>query len=153
MKARYDEAVGALSSGAYQRADVLFTGIVRDASDRYLDAGKLLLQAKSGSKDAALKIYANAVELEKRDEYDKAIQEFRRAHDTDPNTFTVDADIKRVTEKKTALGLKRCEEGNANFLLKRNAPALQAYEEVLRLLPSDHTCFAQAKERVALLKK
>jgi tetratricopeptide (TPR) repeat protein len=154
MRSRYDEAQSALSNGAFQRADVLLTGILREAGDRYLDAGKLLLQAKNGLKDLAMRIYGGASELEKREEWDKAIQEYQRARDTDPVNFTtVDADIKRVTDKKTAIGVKRCDEGNANWLLKRNSQALQAYEEVLKLVPADHKCYVLAKERVAILRK
>jgi tetratricopeptide (TPR) repeat protein len=153
MRARYDEAQAALTAASYQKALDLFTAVVRDAGDRYLDAGRLLIQARESLKDSALKIYAEARDHEAHEEWDKAIQEFRRAQTTDPSTIDVSEDIKRVTERKTALGLKNCDVANANYLLKRNEVALQNYEAVLRLLPADHRCFIEAKERVALLKK
>jgi tetratricopeptide (TPR) repeat protein len=152
MKKRYDEAVGFFSSGAYARADQAFTGIVRDASDRYLEAGKLLLQSKENLRQSALKVYADARELESRSEFDKAIQELRRAHEISADVV-VDLDVERVVGKKTALGEKRCAEGRANYAVRQNAVALQAYEEAVRLLPPEHKCVAEAKERIAALKK
>lgn len=152
MRTRYDEAMTAFSGGFFQRADMLFSAIVRDASDRYLDAGKLMLQSKDNLKQMALKLYATGRELEARDEWEKAIQDYRRAHEIHPEVV-VELDIKRVNDKKTLAGEKKCAEGRANYAVRLNAVALQAYEEALRLLPTDHACYPEAKDRVALLKK
>jgi tetratricopeptide (TPR) repeat protein len=153
MRKRYDEALALFSSGSYQKADQAFTGIVREASDRYLEAGKYLIQSKESLRQSALKIYAEARGLESKNEWDRAIVEFRRAHETSADV-AVDGDIERVVGTKTAAGLKRCEEANSNFFYKdRAALALQGYEEALKLLPPDHPCAVQAKERVSRLRK
>ena len=96
----------------------LFTAVVRDAGDRYLDAGRLLMQAREGMKDNALKIYAEARDHEAHEEWDKAIQEFRRAQTADPSTIDVSEDIKRVTETKTAAGAEELRRGERKLSLE-----------------------------------
>jgi serine/threonine protein kinase len=152
MRKRYDEAVALLSSGAYHKSDQAFTAIVSEASDRYLEAGKLLRESKDNLRQIALKMYAEARGLESRGEFDKAITTFLQAAATSPDIVVV-GDIQRVVASKTALGEKMCLEGRANYAVRQAAVALQAYEEALRLLPSDNKCYAEAKERVALLRK
>src|SRR5262249_23314083 len=132
MQNRYDEAVKVLESGAYRRAAILFEGIVRDASNEYRDAATLLVDARNKQKEAALKDYREAADLETQNAWDKAIQLFQRARETDPD-LKIDDDLRRLTDKKTTAGQAKCREADEHKLYSRNPSARQnaikAYEE------------------------
>jgi tetratricopeptide (TPR) repeat protein len=149
MRARYDEAVAALASGAFPRAITALEAVAREGTNRYLDVASKLSEARKG---AAAHASAEAREFEAKNDYDHAIDAFRRAAAVDPDT-RVDDDIKRVQEKKTQAGLKACDEAKNAFAFNRPQQALLLYQQVLRLLPADHVCSATAKERIAQLSR
>jgi predicted component of type VI protein secretion system len=149
MKERYDEAVAILASGAYPRAIAALEGIAHDGTSRYLDVASKLSEAR---KAAAAQANTEARDLEAKNEYDQAIQALRRAGALDRDA-RVDEDIKRVQEKKTQAGVKACDEAKNAYAFNRPQQALLLYQQVVRLLPADHACYATAKERIAALSK
>jgi tetratricopeptide (TPR) repeat protein len=148
MKDRYDEAVATLGSGALGRAITALEGIARDATPRYLDVASKLSEAR---KAAAAQALAEAHDFDGKNDYDQAIQAFRRAGTLDRDA-RVDEEIKRVQDKKTQAGLKACDEAKNAFAFNRRQEALQLYQQVVRLLPAEHPCAVLAKDRIAGLK-
>ena len=149
MRARYDEALGTLANGSHARAITALEGIAREAGNRYLEVASKLGEARKGVAAQAL---AEARDFEAKNEYDQAIARFQRAAALDHDA-RVDEDIKRVQEKKTQAGLKACDEGKNAFAFNRGQQALQFYQQVIKLLPDSHPCFATAKERIATLSR
>jgi tetratricopeptide (TPR) repeat protein len=149
MKARYDEAVGILASGAYARAIPALQGIVREAGNRYLDAAAKLTEARKG---AAAQAIAEARDAESKNDYDQAVQALRRAAAADPDP-RIEEDLKRIGEKRMQAGLKACDDGKNAYAFNRPQQALQFYQQVVRLLPPDHPCTVTAKERIAALTR
>jgi tetratricopeptide (TPR) repeat protein len=149
MRARYDEAVGILASGAYTRAIPALQGVARDATNRYLDVAAKLSEARKG---AATQAMNEARDFESKNDYDQAIQALRRAAAADPDP-KIDDDLKRVGEKRTQAGLKACDDGKNAYAFNRPQQALQFYQQVVRLLPPDHPCTVTAKERIAALSR
>jgi len=148
MRTRYDEAL-ALVNGSPARAIPLLEGIAREAGTRYLEVSTKLGEARKGVAGQAL---TEARDAEAKNDYDQAIAGFRRAGTLDRDTH-VDEDIKRVQDKKLQAGLKACDEGKNAFAFNRGQQALQYYQQVVKLLPESHPCFATAKERIATLSR
>lgn len=149
MRTRYDDAVGVLANGSHARAISLLEGIARDAGNRYLDVASKLSEARKG---VAGQVATEARELEAKNEYDQAIAAFRRVGTLDHDA-RVDEDIRRVQEKKLQAGLKACDEAKNAYAFNRGQQALQFYQQVIKLLPENHPCFATAKERIPGLSR
>jgi len=149
MRTRYDEAVATLANGSYARAITALEGIAREAGNRYLEVASKLSEARKG---VAAQAATEARDFEAKNEYDQAIAAFRRVGSLDRDA-RVDEDIKRVQEKKTQAGLKACDDGKNAFAFNRGQQALQFYQQVIKLLPENHPCFATAKERIATLSR
>jgi tetratricopeptide (TPR) repeat protein len=106
-------------------------------------------EARKGVAGQAL---TEARDAEAKNDYDQAIAAFRRAGSFDRDTH-VDEDIKRIQDKKLQAGLKACDEGKNAFAFNRGQQALQYYQQVVKLLPESHPCYATAKERIATLSR
>lgn len=152
MRDRYAEAASALSAMEYQKAVMLFEGIVRDAGPKYLDAGDRLAEARNRQKEGAQKSLQAGRDLESKGEWDRAIEAFRRAGQGD-SSLKVEVDINRVTGKKVTAGRQACDDANARYGYGRNAEALQLYQEAVKLLPSDDPCITTARERFPALRR
>jgi len=151
MRARYEDAASVLSALDYQKAITLFEGILRDAGPKYRDASDLLADARSKQKETAQKNLQAAREFEKKGEWDRAIEAYRRARQGD-SSISVDADINRVTGLKSAKGKQVCEEANARYAFGR-PDALQLYQEAAKLLPPDDPCIKTAIEHFPQLRR
>src|SRR5262249_44878973 len=99
MKARYDDAVAQLTSGAYQRATAQFQAIVRDASSNYRDVTNRLADVAAKQHEAAQRTYAAAQLSEHAQAWDKALEQFQAAHDLDPS-LNIANDLARVADAK-----------------------------------------------------
>lgn len=152
MRARYEDAASVLSAALdYQKAITLFEGILRDAGPKYRDASDLLADARSKQKETAQKNLQAAREFEKKGEWDRAIEAYRRARQGD-SSISVDADINRITGLKSAKGKQVCEEANARYGFGR-PDALQLYQEAAKLLPPDDPCIKTAIEHFPQLRR
>lgn len=149
MRTRYDEAVGVLASGAFTRAIPALQGIAREATNRYLEVGAKLNEARKG---AAAQAMNEARDFESKNEYDQAVLALRRAAAADPDP-KIDDDLRRVGEKRTQAGLKACDDGKNAYAFNRPQQALQFYQQVVKLLPPDHPCTVTAKERITALSR
>jgi tetratricopeptide (TPR) repeat protein len=151
MRARYADATSALAAMDYQKAITLFDAILRDAGPQYLDTGDLLADARSKQKETAQKNLQAAREFEKKGDWDRAIEAFRRARQAD-SSISVDADINRITALKSGKGRQMCEEANARYAFGR-PDALQLYLEAAKLLPPDDPCIKAATEHIPQLRR
>jgi tetratricopeptide (TPR) repeat protein len=152
MKERYAEAESVLSAADYQKAVMLFEGIVRDAGPNYMEASSLLADAGKRLKEGAQKSLQAARDFENKKDWDRAIDALRRARQAD-STLNVDTDIKRLTGIRISEGKRACDEANAQYSYGRNAQALQLYQEAVKLLPADDPCVVTAKERFSILRR
>jgi tetratricopeptide (TPR) repeat protein len=152
MKERYAEAQSVMSAADYQKAAMLFEGIVRDAGPNYMEASSQLADARTRLKEGAQKDLQAARAFESKKDWDRAIDAYRRARQAD-SSLNVEADIKRLTGIRISEGRKVCDEANAQYVYGRNIQALQLYQEAVKLLPADDPCVVTAKERFSILRR
>ena len=152
MRDRYDAAVAfADQARNYNRAATAFDQIVKDAGAHYLDAAERRDDARQRAKDEGTRLFDNGRQAAERNDWNAAIEAFRRAHEQDPSLPT-DAEIERINDAKKQAGSEACSNGDAQYLLRRNADAKIWYQKVLDLLPQTDECYQRAKERLAEIR-
>ncbi len=155
MTASYEEAKRVLARGEFATAEQLLSTIVSTAGPRYRDASATLIDARRQRRDAGLRLMAQAGEDEAAGRWDAAIEKLKRAQAID-STTAVDGDIARVTAAKMAFIANKLKEADAKFKLQTSASdagALALYQEVIRLLPTDHPRYAEVRTRITELQK
>jgi tetratricopeptide (TPR) repeat protein len=150
MGTRYDEAIAALSRGAYDRAASLLERIVSDAGTGYRDAAARLEEARR--KQRASRARGMAEEAEQRGDLDRAHAEYRQAQELDPS-LNLQAEIARVDSLRQKIGEEACSEAKQAAAFSRQAEALRKYEVVVRMLPPEHPCVVTAKQTFPELRK
>ena len=149
---KYDDAVAVLADKKYGQALSQFTELMNEVPSGYLD-----LQAKREEARAAMRAEGKAAleaaqVADGRDNFDVAIEAYRRAHQLDPS-IQVDAAIKGASDRKLALGRKKCTDGATDFAIGNTAAAISELTEAVRLLPQSDPCFAKAKETLQKIQK
>ncbi len=117
----------------------------------YLELQRQREEARAGMRAEGKTALEAAQAADTRDNYDAAIEGYRRAHQLDPN-IQVDALIQRVTDRKLAFGRKRCAEGMTDFSFGNNTAAIPALQDAVRLLPQTDACVAKARGALQQLK-
>jgi tetratricopeptide (TPR) repeat protein len=146
MRARYDEAMAAAAKAPNPTVIAALEGILRDTSPRYLDVAARLAEARKGWMATSRARLREAQQLESKELFDDAIAKFKEAKSIDP-TLSVEGDVERIVKKKLTQGEAACQLGRQNLTY---APAVAAkhFQQVLKLLPPDHECYAIAKRYV-----
>jgi tetratricopeptide (TPR) repeat protein len=153
IQARFKEADATMSAGDLRRALAQFEAVAQTATDRYRDHGDRnsavadrIRTIRLRLKEQARKIAAAAADLEKRGEFDRAIEEYQRAGQADADLSVAD-DVARVRAARTAEGERLCQEARTPYAFGRFAEAAALYKRAAELLPTDHPCYATANER------
>jgi tetratricopeptide (TPR) repeat protein len=141
---KYDDAVALLTAQKYAQAAGLFTELMNEVPNGYLDLQQRRDDARAGMRAEGKAALESAQAADGRDNYDGAIELYRRAHQLDPN-IPVDQQIQRATDRKLAAGRKKCTDGLLDFSLGNNAAAIPALQEAVRLLPQSDQCFVKAR--------
>jgi pSer/pThr/pTyr-binding forkhead associated (FHA) protein/tetratricopeptide (TPR) repeat protein len=150
-KKKYDDAVAVLASQKYTQAWTLFNELMNEVPSGYLELQQRRDEARAGMR-AEGKIALTAAEAaENRGDLDTAWDQVRRARQLDPGPQT-DAAAQRISNSRTTLGRKKCDEGKVAFLYRDSATAIPALQEAIRLLPANDPCVATAKEYLQKLK-
>jgi predicted component of type VI protein secretion system len=155
MTASYEEAKRVLARGDYATAEQLLSTIVSTAGQRYRDASATLIDARRQRRDAGLRLLAQAGEDEAAGRWDAAIEKLKQVHAND-STAAVDSDIARLTAAKVAFIANKLKEADAKFKLQTSASdagALALYQEIIRLLPTDHPRYNEVRTRIMELQK
>jgi tetratricopeptide (TPR) repeat protein len=141
---KYDDAVALLTGQKYAQAAGLFTELSNEVPNGYLDLQQRRDDARAGMRAEGKAALESAQAADGRDNYDGAIELYRRAHQLDPN-IPVDQQIQRATDRKLAAGRKKCTDGLLDFSLGNNAAAIPALQEAVRLLPQSDQCSVKAR--------
>lgn len=150
LRGTYDEALAAAASGSYQRGIELLDQVLREGGERYLDAAARRAEAM---KAWAKQLYASAQQREKANEWDRAVEELNRAHKLDA-TINIAADLKRISDTRTAIGQKACRSADAQHSFYGKTPeAERYYRTAVQALPADDPCVVKAKELFPQLRK
>jgi tetratricopeptide (TPR) repeat protein len=152
MRKKYDDAVSVLESQRYQQAARLLDDIASQVPSGYLDLAQRRDEARSGMRADAKNRFEAAQAADKNDDYDAAINGYRRAHELDP-AIQVDALIQRTNERKLTVGRKRCDEGKVEFSFGNNTTAIPAFQDAVKFLPPSDPCYAIARQRLQQLGK
>jgi tetratricopeptide (TPR) repeat protein len=152
MRKKFEEAVAVLESGRLLEATRSLDDIARQVPAGYLDLAQRQEQARSGVRAEAKARFDAARQAENRNDYDAAIEGYRRAHELDP-AIPVDGVIQSLNARKAEFGRKRCNEGKLAFSFGDNAKAIPALQEALKYLPANDECAATARQYLKQLVK
>jgi tetratricopeptide (TPR) repeat protein len=144
MKKRYDDAVAVLASQKYVQAMRLLDEIVSDVPSGYRELAKLRGEARAAIKAEARSILDAAQAADKANEFDAAINGYRRAHDMDPS-IQVDAQIQRLNGRKLEIGTDRCNKGKMEYAFGNGAGAIPLLQDAVKLLPPSDPCYGEAR--------
>ena len=155
MRKRYEEGVALLQRRSYQAAARVFGEIDPQVPSGYLELAQLRAEALGALREEAKNSLDAAQAAESKNDFDAAVEAYRRAHALD-RSIEVDAAIQRINDRKLELGRRRCTEGNAQYTYSNRQQsaaqqAIAAYRDVLKLLPESEPCYATAQERLKLL--
>lgn len=149
---KYDDAVAVLNSQKYQQAMALFNELTNEVPSGYLELQQQREAARAGMRAEGKAALETAQAADARDNYDQAIAGYRNAHQLDPS-IQVDALIQRVTDRKLALGRKKCTDGTTDFAIGNTSAAVSELTDALRLLPQSDPCYAKAKDALQKIQK
>ncbi|HEU4936783.1 MAG TPA: FHA domain-containing protein [Vicinamibacterales bacterium] len=149
---KYDDAVAVLAEKKYAQALNQFNELLNEVPSGYLELQAKRDEARAGMRAEGKAALEAAQVADGRDSFDVAIEGYRRAHQLDPS-IQVDAAIKGVSDRKLALGRKRCTDGITDFAIGNTSAAITELQEAVRLLPQSDPCFAKAKEALQKIQK
>lgn len=152
MRKRYDDAVALLQAQRFIQAAREFDAINAVVPAGYLDLAQRRAEVRSSMREESKSLYTAGTQAEQRSEWNTAVAAYQRAHDLDP-TRDVSAEIARINEAKAKIARQLCSEADAAYALSHNSDAAEKYSKILELLPSSDSCYATAKERLALIRK
>ena len=147
MRVRYDEAIAALGTAPNPDAIAQLESLLAETSQQYLDVAARLADAKRAM--AKLR-QREAQDLERKEQYDDAIAKLNEAKAFDPSLArSVDNEVARIQKTKIARGEEACKSARADigYAQMRNE-ALDNFRRVVRWLPPDHPCYADARKYV-----
>jgi tetratricopeptide (TPR) repeat protein len=152
MKKTYEDALALLASQKYVQAMRMLDDIVPQVPSGYLDLAQRRDEARTAIRAEAKRIFDTAQVADQKDDFDTAVDGYRRAHTLD-QSLQVDPLIQRIMDRKLAIGRKRCGEGQVQFSYGNNAAAIAAFQDAVKYLPQTDPCYATAKSRLQQLGK
>ena len=152
MRSKFDEAITLLQNKKYQQAKRALDDIAPQVPNGYLDLAQRRQEAVEGMRSDAKATFDQAQAADRANEFETALNLYRRAHDIDPS-IQVDALIQKLNERRIALGNDRCTRGLTEGSYGNNAEAIRLLQDAVKFLPANHECVAKAREMLQRLGK
>lgn len=155
LQRRYNEAMAAFNAGEFTLAIAGFEGIMRDEPG-YRQTAEFIAKSRDAVREAAMTAYTQAAAAQERGEWKAAIAGYTRAIQT---AAQIDEVIKGAAEARTKAqehmkalaedALRRARQYDA---VGRTREAIEAYEQVVDLLPPGDPSRKVAADRLAALR-
>jgi len=152
MRSKFDEAITLLQNKKYQQAKRALDDIASQVPNGYLDLAQRRQEAVEGMRSEAKAAFDAAQAADRGNEFETALNLYRRAHDQDP-AIQVDALIQKLNERRIALGTDRCNRGLTEASFGNNPEAIRLLQDAVKFLPANHECVAKARETLQKLGK
>jgi tetratricopeptide (TPR) repeat protein len=155
LQRRYNEAMAAFNAGEFTLAIAGFEGIMRDEPG-YRQTAEFIAKSRDAVREAAMTAYTQAAAAQERGEWQAAIAGYTRAIQT---AAQIDEVIKGAAEARTkaqehmkALAEDAMRRARQYDAVGRTREAIEAYEQVVDLLPPGDPTRKVAADRLAALR-
>jgi len=152
LQMRYEYSTAALTRGDFPAAAGGFEAILMEEPG-FLDAAGLLVQAQSGLRSSARRLYLAGQKLEAAGDWVGALQKYEQARQIFSGVDGLAVSLKQVRGKLQTAGTAAFNEGRQHEAAGRREEALKAYDKAIQWLPSDDPNRQAARTRVEQLKR
>jgi tetratricopeptide (TPR) repeat protein len=152
LQMRYGYSKAALDRGDFAAAAGGFEAILLEEPG-FLDAPKLLVQAQSGLRGTARKLFEAGSKLDAMGDWVGALQKYEQARQIFSGVDGLAVSLKQVRGKLQTAGTAAFNEGRQHEAAGRPDEALKAYDKAIQWLPADDPNRQTARSRVEQLKR
>lgn len=152
LQMRYAYSTAALNRGDFAAAAGGFEAILMEEPG-FLDAPGLLVQAQSGLRSSARRLFQSGQKLEAAGDWMGALQKYEQARQIFAGIDGLSASLQQVRGKLRTAGTTAFNEGRQHEANGRTEEALKAYEKAIQWLPADDPNRQAARARVEQLKR
>lgn len=152
LQMRYEYSTAALTRGDFAAAAGGFEAILMEEPG-FLDAAGLLVQAQSGLRSSARRLYLSGQKLETAGDWVGALQKYEQARQIFSGVDGLGASLQQVRGKLHSAGTAAFNEGRQHEAAGRRDEALKAYDKAIQWLAPDDPNRQVARTRVEQLKR
>ena len=152
LQMRYEYSTAALTRGDFAAAAGGFEAILIEEPG-FLDAPGLLVQAQSGLRSSARRLFLAGQKLESAGDWVGALQKYEQARQIYVGVEGLSTSIQQVRGKLRTAGTAAFNEGRQHEAAGRTEEALKAYDKAIQWLPPDDPNRQAAQTRVEQLKR
>ncbi len=152
LQMRYEYSTAALTRGDFAAAAGGFEAILMEEPG-FLDAPGLLVQAQSGLRSSARRLFLAGQKLEAAGDWVGALQKYEQARQIYAGVDGLAASLQQVRGKLRTAGTAAFNEGRQHEAAGRTEEALKAYDKAIQWLPLDDPNRQAARTRVEQLKR
>lgn len=152
LQMRYEYSTAALTRGDFAAAAGGFEAILMEEPG-FLDAPGLLVQAQSGLRSSARRLFLAGQKLEAAGDWVGALQKYEQARQIYAGVDGLAASLLQVKGKLRTAGTAAFNEGRQHEAAGRTDEALKAYDQAIQWLPLDDPNRQAARARVEQLKR
>ncbi|MDQ3421591.1 MAG: FHA domain-containing protein [Acidobacteriota bacterium] len=152
LQMRYEYSTAALTRGDFAAAAGGFEAILIEEPG-FLDSAGLLVQAQSGLRSSARRLYLAGQKLEEAGDWVGALQKYEQARQIFSGVDGLAVSLKQVRGKLHTAGTAAFDEGRQHEAAGRRDEALKAYDKAIQWLPPDDPNRQAARTRVEQLKR
>ena len=152
LQMRYEYSTAALTRGDFAAAAGGFEAILMEEPG-FLDAPGLLVQAQSGLRSSARRLFLAGQKLEAAGDWVGALQKYEQAKQIYAGVDGLTASLQQVRGKLRTAGTAAFNEGRQHEAAGRTEEALKAYDKAIQWLPLDDPNRQAARTRVEQLKR
>jgi len=152
LQMRYEYSTAALTRGDFAAAAGGFEAILIEEPG-FLDAPGLLVQAQSGLRSSARRLFLAGQKLETAGDWVGALQKYEQARQIYVGVEGLSASLQQVRGKLRTAGTAAYNEGRQHEAAGRTEEALKAYDKAMQWLPLDDPNRQAARTRIEQLKR
>ena len=152
LQMRYEYSTAALTRGDFAAAAGGFEAILIEEPG-FLDAPGLLVEAQSGLRSSARRLFLAGQKLEAAGDWLGALQKYEQARQIYVGVEGLSASIQQVRGKLRTAGTAAFTEGRQHEAAGRTEEALKAYDKAVQWLPLDDPNRQVAQSRIEQLKR
>lgn len=152
LQMRYEYSAAALTRGDFAAAAGGFEAILMEEPG-FLDAPGLLVQAQSGLRSSARRLFLAGQQLEAAGDWVGALQKYEQARQIYAGVDGLPASLQQVKGKLRTAGTAAFNEGRQHEAAGRTEEAVKAYDKAIQWLPLDDPNRQAARTRVEQLKR